>query len=51
MGAWAIKGKVMPKIEWVQEIVDAARKAGIAIFEKNSLQPLLQRALIQEFPQ
>ena len=42
---------LQPKIEWVREIEDAARKAGIAIFEKNSLQPLLQRALIQEFPQ
>lgn len=38
------------KIEWVREIEEAARKAGIAIFEKDNLQPLLNRELIQELP-
>jgi len=37
--------------KWVDEIEEAARKAGVAIFEKNSLQPLLKRELIQELPQ
>ena len=39
-----------PKIEWVQEIELSARKAGIPIFEKNNLQGLLNRDLIQELP-
>lgn len=30
-----------PKIEWVQEIVDAADKAGIPVFLKDNLKPLL----------
>ena len=40
-----------PKIEWVREIEEAARKAGIAIFEKDNLKPLLKRELVQELPQ
>lgn len=32
---------LQPKIEWVQEIVAAADKAGIAVFLKNNLDPLL----------
>ncbi|MBA7703726.1 hypothetical protein ES703_112519 [subsurface metagenome] len=44
------KPTVMPKIEWVEEIEAAARKAGIAIFEKDNLRPLLSRELIQEVP-
>ena len=39
-----------PKIEWVQEIELAAAKAKIPIFEKDNLQPLLGRELIQEMP-
>lgn len=42
---------LQPRIEWVQEIEEAARKAGIAIFEKDNLKRLLQRELIQEHPQ
>jgi len=30
-----------PKIEWVQEIVDAADKAGIPVFLKENLAPLI----------
>lgn len=44
------KPTVYPKIEWVEEIESAARKAGIAIFEKDNLKRLLQRELIQEMP-
>jgi hypothetical protein len=29
-----------PKIEWVQEIVEAADKAGIPVFLKDNLRPL-----------
>jgi len=35
--------KTAPKIEHVREIVEAADKAGIPIFLKNNLQPLLQQ--------
>ena len=52
---WLITGAqtkptVMPKIEHVQEIVEAADKAGIPVFLKNNLQPLLG-TLRQEMPQ
>lgn len=39
-----------PEISWVEEIETAARKAGIAIFEKDNLKPLLKTDLIQELP-
>ena len=35
------KPTVYPKIEWVQEIVEACDKAGIPVFLKNNLKPLL----------
>lgn len=41
---------LQPRIEWVREIETSARKAGIAIFEKDNLKPLLKRELIQELP-
>ncbi len=34
------KPTVMPKIEWVKEIVDAADKAGVKVFLKDSLNPM-----------
>jgi len=39
-----------PKIEWVESIIQAADKAGIKVFEKDNLKPLLQRELRQEMP-
>ncbi len=36
-----IKKVTMPKVEWIQEIVEAADKAGIPIFEKYNLVGLL----------
>ena len=36
------KPTVMPKIEWVQEIVQACDKAGIPVFLKDSLKPLMK---------
>ncbi len=44
--SWVILGAqtkptVMPKIEWVQEIVEAADKAGIPVFLKDSLKQLM----------
>lgn len=38
-----------PKIEWVQEIVGAADKAGIAVFLKDNLSPLLESELDNKF--
>ncbi len=35
------KPTVMPRIEWVKEIVDAADKAGCKVFLKDSLKPLV----------
>ncbi len=42
--------KTAPKLSWVKEIVESADKAGISVFEKNSLIPLLGTNLRQEFP-
>jgi hypothetical protein len=36
------KWTAQPKIEWVKEIVDAAGKAGVKVFLKNNLDPLLR---------
>lgn len=44
------KPTIYPEIEWVEEIETSAKKAGIAIFEKDNLKPLLKRELIQELP-
>jgi len=41
---------VYPKIEWVEEIESACNKAGIAVFEKDNLNPLLDYNLRQEMP-
>jgi len=42
--------KTAPKIEWVREIVEAADKAEIPVFQKNNLRTLLGDNLRQEFP-
>ena len=46
-----VKPATMPKIEWIKEIVEAADKAGVPVFEKNNLASLLKRPLRQEFPE
>jgi len=38
-----ISAKTQPKIEWIQEIVEAADKAGIPVFLKDNLRPLLKQ--------
>ncbi len=48
--SWVIIGAqskptVMPKIEWVQEIVEACDKAGIPVFLKDNLKPLLENTV------
>lgn len=45
--SWVILGSqtrptVMPRIEWVEEIVRACDKAGIPVFLKDNLKPLLR---------
>ena len=42
------KPTVYPKIEWVREIVEAADKAGIPVFLKNNLKPLLGQLTIDD---
>lgn len=37
-----------PKIEWVQEIVEAADKAGVPVFLKNNLLPLIGELTIND---
>ena len=44
------KPTVYPKLEWVKEIVEAADRAGVAVFQKNNLEPLLGDNLRQEMP-
>lgn len=44
-------GAVKPKPEWVQNIIDQCRAAGVPVFMKNNLKPIWQGELIQEFPE
>ena len=39
----APKWTLQPKIEWVKEIVEAADKAGVKVFLKNNLEPLIRK--------
>lgn len=38
---WDGKWTLQPKIEWVKEIVEACDKAGVKVFLKNNLKPLV----------
>ena len=44
------KDKVIPKREWIEQIVEDCRKYGIPIFMKSSLAEIWGESLIQEFP-
>ena len=44
------KGKIIPKREWIEYIVDACSAAKIPVFLKNNLAEIWQESLIQEFP-
>jgi len=53
---WVIIGgqtnpTVYPKIEWVNEIIEAADKVSIPVFQKDNLKPLLGDNLRQELPE
>lgn len=39
---WGRKWTLQPKIEWVEEIVRAADRAGVKVFLKDNLKPLLE---------
>lgn len=45
-----VSKKTEPKISWIGEIEDACKTAGLPYFEKNNLQALLNRKLVQDFP-
>lgn len=44
------KDKVIPKREWIEQIVEDCRKHGIPVFMKSSLAEIWEEPLIQEFP-
>ncbi len=39
-----VRPETTPKIEWVRELVEAADKAGIPVFLKDNLNPMIQNA-------
>ncbi len=44
------KGKVVPKREWIEKLLELCRKANIPVFMKSSLADIWGEPLIQEFP-
>ena len=44
------KGKIAPKREWVENIVEAAQITGVKVFMKESLRELMGADFRQEFP-
>ena len=44
------KGKVIPKREWIENIVSECRKQKVPVFLKNSLKEIWGEPLIQEYP-
>ena len=44
------KGKVIPKREWIENIVNYCRKKKIPVFMKSSLAKIWKEPLIQEYP-
>lgn len=44
------KDKIIPKKEWVQEIVSVCRKNGTPVFIKESLREMMGDEFVQEFP-
>jgi protein gp37 len=51
IGAQTGHGAVQPKREWVSNIVDQCRAAGVTVFMKNSLKVLMGDDFIQEWPE
>jgi len=58
-GKWAIigaensnrKGKIVPKREWMQGVVDDCREQGVPVFIKNNAAHIYNAPLIQEYPE
>ncbi len=44
------KGKIIPKKEWIDKIANFCKEKQIPLFMKNSLFPIMNGQLIQEFP-
>jgi protein gp37 len=44
------KGKVIPKKEWIMDIKEQCRNAGVPLFMKESLRKLMGQEFVQEFP-
>lgn len=44
------KGRIIPKREWVENIVEAAQITGMKVFMKESLRGLMGEDFLQEFP-
>ncbi|MDR2597256.1 MAG: phage Gp37/Gp68 family protein [Treponema sp.] len=44
------KGKIIPKREWIENIVNECRRAKVSVFLKNSLASIYGEPLIQEYP-
>ena len=44
------KDKIIPKREWIKNIVNACRAVNVPVFLKNNLTDIWQEPLIQEFP-
>lgn len=44
------KGKIIPKREWVEEIVKVCKEYGTPVFMKDSLRDLMRDGFRQEFP-
>jgi protein gp37 len=45
---WGSKWTLQPKIEWVEEIVRACDKAGVPVFLKDNLMPLMEASFGRE---
>lgn len=44
------KDKIIPKREWVEDIVNTCKEAGVPVFIRNNLAAIWGEPLIQEFP-
>ena len=44
------KDKIIPKKEWIENIVNYCKEKNVPVFMKNSLKDIWQKSLIQEYP-
>ena len=44
------KDKIIPKREWIEDVVNACDKANVPLFMKNNIADIWQDELIQQFP-